>query len=224
MKEAVSLFWFRRDLRLEDNVGLYHALYQAKLQGHKVLPVFIFDKTILDKLEDKKDRRVDFIHRTIMRIHTELIGIGKSILVEYGKPLDVFTTLLKQYKIGAVYLNHDYEPNAIERDLQIKNLLEASNIEFHTYKDQVIFEKEEVVKDDGKPYTIYTPYANKWRAYWLNHVPKLHPSLKLMDYFIDSKPLKIPSLQDIGFMLSDLQVPPIEWEESLVKKFIKLFL
>jgi deoxyribodipyrimidine photo-lyase len=219
MKEAVSLFWFRRDLRLEDNVGLYHALYQAKLQGHKVLPVFIFDKTILDKLADKKDRRVDFIHRTIMRMQTELIGIGKSILVEYGKPLDVFTTLLKQYKIGAVYLNHDYEPNAIERDLQIKNLLEANKIELHTYKDQVIFEKEEVVKDDGKPYTIYTPYANKWRAYWLNHVPKLHPSLKLMDYFIDSKPLKIPSLQDIGFMLSDLQVPPIEWEESLVKKY-----
>jgi deoxyribodipyrimidine photo-lyase len=219
MKEAVSLFWFRRDLRLEDNVGLYHALYQAKLQGHKVLPVFIFDKTILDKLADKKDRRVDFIHRTIMRIQTELIGIGKSMLVEYGKPLDVFAALLKQYKIGAVYSNHDYEPNAIERDLQIKNLLEASNIEFHTYKDQVIFEKEEVVKDDGKPYTIYTPYANKWRAYWLNHVPKLHPSLKLMDYFIDSKPLKIPSLQEIGFTLSDLQVPPIEWEESLVKKY-----
>jgi deoxyribodipyrimidine photo-lyase len=219
MKDTVFIFWFRRDLRFQDNVGLYHALYQAKLQGLKVLPVFIFDKTILDKLEHKKDRRVDYIHRTIMSMQSELIAKSKSMLVEYGKPLDVFSALIKKYKVATVYANHDYEPNAIERDLQIKNLLDKDNIEFHTYKDQVIFEKEEVLKDDGKPYTIYTPYANKWRTYWASHIPKMHPSIKLMDYFVDTKPLAIPTLKDIGFQDTDVVVPPIKWDANLVKKY-----
>jgi deoxyribodipyrimidine photo-lyase len=219
MKAPVFIFWFRRDLRFEDNVGLYHALYQAKLQGLKVIPVFIFDKNILDKLEDKKDRRVDFIHRTILSMQEQLVANGKSMLVEYGKPLDVIANLTKQYNITSVYTNHDYEPLAIERDAQIKTLLDEKGISFQTYKDQVIFEKEEVIKDDGKPYTIYTPYANKWRAYWLNHVPKLHPSIKLMDYFMDTKPFKIPSLKDIGFEATDLVIPAIKWDANLVKKY-----
>ena len=219
MKAPVFIFWFRRDLRFEDNVGLYHALYQAKLQGLKVIPVFIFDKNILDKLEDKKDRRVDFIHRTILSMQEQLVANGKSMLVEYGKPLDVIANLTKQYNIASVYTNHDYEPLAMERDAQIKTLLDEKGISFQTYKDQVIFEKEEVIKDDGKPYTIYTPYANKWRAYWLNHVPKLHPSIKLMDYFMDTKPFKIPSLKDIGFKATDLVIPAIKWDANLVKKY-----
>ena len=219
MKDTVFIFWFRRDLRLEDNVGLYHALYQAKQKGYKVLPLFIFDKTILDKLEDKNDRRVDFIHRTIMNMQSELVKKGKSIWIEHDQPINVFNTYLKKYKIAGVYINHDYEPLAIERDDQIKSLLEKNNIEFHSFKDQVIFEKEEVIKDDGKPYTIYTPYANKWRTYWAGHVPKIHPSIKLMDYFIDSKPLPIPSLKQMGFNTTDLTVPPIQWDTNLVKKY-----
>jgi deoxyribodipyrimidine photo-lyase len=218
-KELISLFWFRRDLRLEDNVGLYHALYQAKLQGHRVLPIFIFDKTILDKLEDKKDRRVDFIHRTILNLQAELVTKGKSLMVEYGKPLEVFAQLIKNHQVHSVYTNHDYEPLALERDEAIQALLSKSNIELHTFKDQVIFEKNEVLKDDGKPYTIYTPYANKWRAHWTNNVPKIHPSIKLLDYFIDSKPLIIPSLKAMGFEATDLVVPPMQWEETLVKKY-----
>ena len=218
-KELISLFWFRRDLRLEDNVGLYHALYQAKLQGHRVLPIFIFDKTILDKLEDKKDRRVEFIHRAILNLQAELVTKGKSLMVEYGKPLEVFAQLIKNHQVHSVYANHDYEPLALERDEAIQTLLSKSNIEFHTFKDQVIFEKNEVLKDDGKPYTIYTPYANKWRAYWTNNVPKIHPSIKLVDCFIDSKPLSIPSLKAMGFESTDLVVPPMQWEETLVKKY-----
>jgi deoxyribodipyrimidine photo-lyase len=219
MKDTIFIFWFRRDLRLEDNVGLYHALYQAKQKGYKVLPLFIFDKTILDKLEDKNDRRVDFIHRTIMNMQSELVEKGKSIWIENDQPINVFNTYLKKYKIAGVYINHDYEPLAIERDDQIKSLLEKNNIEFHSFKDQVIFEKEEVIKDDGKPYTIYTPYANKWRTYWASHVPKIHPSIKLLDYFIDSKPLPIPSLKQIGFNTTDLTIPPIQWDANLVKKY-----
>ena len=219
MKDTIFIFWFRRDLRLEDNVGLYHALYQAKQKGYKVLPLFIFDKTILDKLEDKNDRRVDFIHRTIMNMQSELVEKGKSIWIENDQPINVFNNYLKKYKVTGVYTNHDYEPLAIERDAEIKSLLEKNNIEFHSFKDQVIFEKDEVIKDDGKPYTIYTPYANKWRTYWAGHVPKIHPSIKLMDYFIDSKPLPIPSLKQMGFNTTDLTVPPIQWDANLVKKY-----
>jgi deoxyribodipyrimidine photo-lyase len=149
----------------------------------------------------------------------QLVSNGKSMLVEYGKPLDVMANLTKQYNIASVYTNHDYAPLAMERDAQIKTLLHEKGISFQTYKDQVIFEKEEVIKDDGKPYTIYTPYANKWRAYWLNHVPKMHPSIKLMDYFMDSKPFKIPSLKDMGFEATDLVIPAIKWDTSLVKKY-----
>ena len=219
MKDTVLIFWFRRDLRFEDNVGLYHALYQAKQNGHKVLPLFIFDKTILDKLDDKNDRRVDFIHRTIMNMQSELVSKGKSMWIENDQPINVFNTYLKKYKIVGVYTNHDYEPLAIERDAEIKSLLEKNNIEFHSFKDQVIFEKEEVIKDDGKPYTVYTPYANKWRTYWASHVPKIHPSIKLLDYFLDSKPLSIPSLKQLGFNTTDLTVPPIQWDANLVKKY-----
>ena len=219
MKDTIFIFWFRRDLRLEDNVGLYHALYQAKQKGYKVLPLFIFDKTILDKLEDKNDRRVDFIHRTIMNMQSELVEKGKSIWIENDQPINVFNNYLKKYKVTGVYTNHDYEPLAIERDAEIKSLLEKNNIEFHNFKDQVIFEKDEVIKDDGKPYTIYTPYANKWRTYWAGHVPKIHPSIKLMDYFLDSKPLPIPSLKQMGFNTTDLTVPPIQWDANLVKKY-----
>ncbi len=219
MKESIIIFWFRRDLRFEDNVGLYHALYKAKLEGQKVLPVFIFDKTILDKLEDKQDRRVDFIHRTLTSMQNELEVKGKSMHIEYGEPLAFFNKLVKQYSVSAIYTNHDYEPLAIARDEKIQDFLSSKKIAFNTYKDQVIFEKDEVLKDDGKPYTIYTPYANKWRAYWTTHVPKTHPSLKLVDYFIDIKPIAVPSLKDIGFEKTDLVVPPIKWEESVVKKY-----
>jgi deoxyribodipyrimidine photo-lyase len=190
MKKALSIFWFRRDLRFQDNVGLYHALYAAKKEGHAVLPLFIFDKTILDLLEDKSDRRVDFIHQTLQQMQSFLVENGKSLWVQHGKPLDVFKTLLKtfseKYTICSVYTNHDYEPKAIERDNQIEQYLKEQGVPFLHYKDQVIFEKEEVIKDDGTPYTIYTPYANKWRAAWAVKTPKKFPSEKLLNYFFDS--------------------------------------
>ncbi len=219
MKQKLSLFWLRRDLRFEDNVGLYYALYDAKQNGHQVLPVFIFDTNILDRLEDKLDRRVDFIHRTLTAMQNTLLAKGKTLQVLHGNPLEVFDEWIKQYEIISVYTNHDYEPQAIERDTQIETLLAKNKIAFHSFKDQVIFEKNEVLKDDGKPYTIYTPYANKWRAHWTNNVPKIHPSIKLLDYFLDSKPLAIPTLQELGFDLTDLIVPPMNWEESMVKKY-----
>jgi deoxyribodipyrimidine photo-lyase len=218
-KDTVSIFWFRRDLRLEDNVGLYHALYNAKLAGKKVLPIFIFDKTILDKLEDKQDRRVDFIHHTILALQNQLTAKGKSLHVEYGIPLDVIGKLIKQYHVESIYTNHDYEPKAMERDLSIQLFLKEHKIEFHSFKDQVIFEKNEVLKDDGKPYTVFTPYSNKWKKVWETNVPKIHPSIKLIDFFIDCNPLPIPSLKTMGFETTDLVMPPKDWQEGLVKKY-----
>jgi deoxyribodipyrimidine photo-lyase len=223
MKKALSIFWFRRDLRFQDNVGLYHALYAAKKEGHTVLPLFIFDKTILDQLEDKSDRRVDFIHQTLLQMQDRLVDQGKTLFVQHGKPVDVFKTLIKKFSekftICSVYTNHDYEPKAIERDAQIEQYLKEQGVPFLHYKDQVIFEKEEVLKEDGKPYTIYTPYANKWRTVWANQVPKKHPSEKLMSYFVDLAPFSLPSLKEMGFSKTDLVIPPTQWDVGLVKKY-----
>ena len=153
MKPAVNIFWFRRDLRLNDNTGLYHALKGGK----PVVPLFIFDRNILDELEDRVDRRVEFIHNSLQQLQQQLTAIGSSLDVRYGFPIETFKQLINEYEIESVFTNHDYEPYAKQRDGEIAKLLKANNISFHTYKDQVIFEKDEIVKDDGKPYTIFTP-------------------------------------------------------------------
>ena len=219
MKKAVSVFWFRRDLRWQDNVGLYHALYQAKLEGHQVLPIFVFDKTILAQSEEKADRRVDFIHQTLTRLQNELVAKGKSLWVQYGTPIEVFEKLFAEFNIASVYTNHDYGPKANARDKSIEALALKNGASFHHYKDQVIFEKDEVTKDDGKPYTIYTPYANKWRTVWSQQIPKKHPSEKLLDYFLDTKAFKLPSLKEIGFEKTDLVIPPMSYDTKLVKNY-----
>jgi len=219
MKKAVSVFWFRRDLRWQDNIGLYYALYQAKLEGHQVLPIFVFDKNILDQSEDKADRRVDFIHQTLTRLQNELVEKGKSLWVQYGKPIEVFEKLFSEFNIASVYTNHDYGPKANARDKSIEALALKNGASYHHYKDQVIFEKDEVIKDDGKPYTIYTPYANKWRAAWAVKVPKKYPSEKLLDYFLDTKAFKLPTLKEIGFEKTDLVIPPMSYDTKLVKNY-----
>ena len=156
----INIFWFRRDLRLNDNAGLYHALKSDK----PVLPIFIFDKNILDDLENKKDARVQFIHDTLLDLKMKLEEKGSSLLVKYGKPEEVWETIIKEYNIANVYTNHDYEPYALERDEYVKVLLSKNNISFHSYKDHVVFEKKEVVKKDGLPYTVFTPYSRVWKA------------------------------------------------------------
>ncbi|MGZ3753327.1 MAG: deoxyribodipyrimidine photo-lyase, partial [Mucilaginibacter sp.] len=157
-KESVNIFWFRRDLRIHDNAGLYHALKGGK----PVLCLFIFDREILDKLEDKDDARVTFIHKTIEELNQELQEHGSSLLVKYATTDEAWDAVLEEYQVETVYANHDYEPKAKTRDQAIATKLKNHDISFKTYKDQVIFEKNEVVKDDGKPYTVYTPYQRKW--------------------------------------------------------------
>ena len=151
MQARVHIFWFRRDLRLDDNAALFHALKS----GIPVVPVFIFDRNMLDLLEDKTDRRLQFIHTALQEMQQQLNTMGSSLEVYEGRPAEVFKLLLTKYKIDSVFANHDYEPYANQRDQLIKNLLQENGIAFHTYKDQVILEKGEVLKDDEKPYYIY---------------------------------------------------------------------
>lgn len=196
---GTTVFWFRRDLRLHDNAGLYHALKE----NNEVVPIFIFDTTILDKLEHKGDRRVEFIHHYLTVIQKQLEELGSSIIVFHGDPIQIFKTL----KPKAVYTNHDYEPYARKRDETVQAILSKHHIDFKTYKDQVIFEKEEVTKEDGKPYTIFTPYSRKWKSLITPAHLKSYPTENQFGAFKKIKAVPLPSLADIGFEITGAPFP-----------------
>jgi deoxyribodipyrimidine photo-lyase len=208
MKQPVSIFWFRRDLRLNDNAGLYHALKGQ----YPVLCLFIFDHEILDRLEDKSDARLTFIYQTIEALSAELKQHHSSILVKYAKPSHAWDEVLKEYDVAEVYTNHDYEPYARERDGELKQIFAQNNIEFHTYKDQVIFEKDEVVKDDHKPYTVFTPYKRKWYDKLNPFYLKSYPTEKYLENLLELGPLKIPTLTEIGFVESEAEFPNKQYQ------------
>lgn len=215
LKPEIVVFWFRRDLRLNDSKGLSHALQS----GLTVLPVFIFDKNILESLENKKDQRVDFIHKALLSLQEELEKIESSLLVTYDTPLNAYKKLLQKFDVKAVYANHDYEPYAKDRDEEIKIFLEKNKISFLTYKDQVVFEKNDVLKDDGKPYTIFTPYCRKWKKTLTDPHTKEHPTKKYFKNFIETKAFKIPSLKEIGFERTDVTFLLPKLTPALLKNY-----
>ena len=205
-KGKINIFWFRRDLRLDDNLGFYEALKS----DYPVLPVFIFDTEILDKLP-KDDARVTFIHDTLQSMRQQLQDEHKSSIAMFqGKPKVVFSQLLNDYEIGSVYTNHDYEPYAKERDKEIKSLLESKSIEFRTYKDQVIFEKSEVVKKDGKPYLVYTPYMRTWKEQFKKIDLEIYYTNSYLNNLIQHSRLPNLSLSDIGFDKSNQEITQYE--------------
>lgn len=214
-KPEISVFWFRRDLRLHDNAGLYHAL-KGKTP---VLPLFIFDTDILGDLKDRSDARVSFIHDYVKKIYDALTVKGSSLMVEYGKPITIFKAVLEKYDVKAVYTNHDYEPYAQERDEQVRTLIIASGAEFHTFKDQVIFEKDEILSDSGNPYKVYTPYKNKWLAKLNKFYLKPYPVEKYDSNFYKTKPFPFPSLKDIGFERTSIPLPSETVPQGLIKKY-----
>ena len=213
--QTINIFWFRRDLRLQDNAGLYHALKS----NNPVVPVFIFDTNILRRLEDKFDRRVAFIHAALNEMQQQLIKMGSSLEVYYGTPLSVYKALLVKYKIENVFTNHDYEPYALEREKLITDLLTANGASLYTYKDQVILEKDEVLKDDSKPYTVFTPYSRKWKAVLTEFHLKKYPAEKYFSNFYKQPEVLMPSLNEIGFKAVDKPFPSKNLNEELVKKY-----
>jgi deoxyribodipyrimidine photo-lyase len=212
---TINVFWFRRDLRFHDNAALYHALRS----GDPVVPIFIFDTEILDDLDDREDRRVEFIHHALSEMQQILLGIGSSMEVFHGKPFDVFKKMYDRYRIGKVYTNHDYEPYARGRDKAIGNFLQGQGTEFITYKDQVVFEKSEVVKDDGLPYTVFTPYSRKWRALLANTGLAVFHTEAHFDAFFRQAEQKIPTLSQIGFRSRGLPFPSKEIRDALIVRY-----
>ena len=217
-KSLVNIMWFRRDLRLDDNAALYHALSS----GLPVIPLFIFDENILQYLEDKEDARVEFIRDTLLTMQTVLEKQGSSLLVKHGKPEMIFAELLATYAIQTVFTNEDYESYATQRDDAIIKLLSSKNAALSLHKDTVIFAKSDVVKDDGKPYTVFTPYKNKWLAalkpeHLQGYNTKVHFS-----NFLKMAPIPIPSLSSIGFTEKAQAIPSAKIDLQLIKEYGKL--
>lgn len=214
MKKTLNIFWFRRDLRLEDN----HGLFKALLQSEQVKPIFIFDKNILENLE-REDARVTFIFNQLQALNTKLNKRQKSISIYYGNPLKVFQKLTNEYTIEKVYSNRDYEPYAKKRDKEIYDFLKSLHIEFKGYKDHVIFEKNEIVKNDGNPYLVYTPYSKKWINLFQQQTTERYPSEKLLDKFISTTEKESLKINDIGFQKSAIEIPTYQLSSDLIDKY-----
>lgn len=202
MSESISIFWFRRDLRIKDNAALSEALKN----GQPVLPIFIFDKNILDELP-VDDPRVSFIHETLEAIHLQLQDFGTDLQVFKGTPTAIFKDLISKYKVQNLFFNRDYEPYALKRDFEVAHYLATNGVKIMSSKDQVIFEPNEILKADGKPYTVYTPFKNSWLAKFdLGNMPVFEWP-KSPD-FVQSDS-RFPSLREIGFEKSKIKVLPV---------------
>ncbi len=215
MTQPINIFWFRRDLRLDDNFGFYEALRS----DYKVLPIFIFDTEILDKLPED-DARVTFLHGTLQHMRQELQdNHGSSIAIYNGKPIDIFKNLTAEYDINTVYTNHDYEPYATDRDKSISEFLQSKHIGFKTFKDQVIFEKDEVVKKDGDPYVVYTPYMHTWKEKFKTIDLEIFYTNSYLNNLVDHSRLPNLSLSDLGFKRSSQEIKPYEVTPTLIQEY-----
>jgi deoxyribodipyrimidine photo-lyase len=212
--EKITLFWFRRDLRLEDNTGLFYALQQEK----NVLPLFIFDRNILDKLEEKSDARVEFIHSQLTEIKSQLEQKGSTLLVRYGKPEEVYSRLLAEYEIQAVYTNRDYEPYAKERDAAIETLLKEKRATFLSFKDQVIFEPGEILNGSGEFYKVFTPFSRNWLDKYRQTKIQALESANWKN-LLHSSPFPMISLEEMGFKKTGLPIPPKVTDEALISHY-----
>ncbi len=199
----IAIFWFRRDLRLNDNTGLYHALRR----GFPVLPVFIFDTHILRKLKPG-DNRLPFLYQTIESLKKQLEKRGSSLKVCFGEPLEVFRSLTDEYPVQEVFANRDYEPHARTRDKNIEQLLITKNIGFRTFKDHLIFEKSEITKEDGSPYQVFTPYSKKWKKKYTAGDSSSYDSESFRGNFYRCSPFDMPCPERLGFTGPGTAVPP----------------
>jgi len=215
MRDTINVFWFRRDLRLDDNVGFYNALKS----DYPVLPIFIFDEDILDKLP-KDDARITFIHETLQKMRAKLEDKNESsIALFHGNPIEIYKELLVKYKIHTVFTNRDYEPYAKERDGKIEQILTDNNIEFKTFKDQVIFEKNEVTKKDGLPYVVYTPFMKVWKEQFKTHNLDFYYTSSFLSNLVQNKRLPNLSLEDLGFTQSQQKIESHIVSPALIQNY-----
>ncbi len=213
----ISFFWFRRDLRLEDNTGLYHALQQ----NANVQPIFIFDRNILDKLEDKDDARVSFLHETVGRLKKAFQAKGGDLWVRYGKPEEIYSNLVNEYEIDSVFTNRDYEPYATERDQAIDLLLKENEASFLSFKDQMIFEPDEIVNGSGDFYKVFTPFSRQWKAKFEELNFESLDRLNFKNLRKSESPEEMIPLKEMGFVPSKIEIPPIETSDGLISKYDK---
>ncbi|MBP6624545.1 MAG: deoxyribodipyrimidine photo-lyase, partial [Chitinophagaceae bacterium] len=211
---SIQLCWFRRDLRLHDHAALFHALTQHK----SVQPIFIFDSEILSELK-ADDKRVTFIYLQLQKMKEICQQHGSDLKIYYGKPIEVFAKIFSSNQVSAVYTNHDYEPYAIQRDQTIEALCKQHSIQFFSYKDQVIFEKNEVIKDDGTPYTVYTPYSKKWKLTLQQEGLPSFPSEKLLHNLHQCPSEMMLSLNEIGFELQENDFSSMIPDEHLIQHY-----
>ena len=198
--EKIAVFWFRRDLRLTDNAGLY-----AAAEGElKILPLFIFDENILEELPED-DARVNFIYDSLKRLHDNLRSNDAGFCIRKGNPLDVLKELSKEFNITTIHTNRDYEPYARKRDKALADWAKETGIEFHRYKDQVIFEPQEVLKDDGDPYVVYTPFKNKWLEQFKPADHQAYPEVEASSFVVFEQ--EFPTKESLNIKPSNIEVP-----------------
>lgn len=215
-QRKVTLFWFRRDLRLRDNHGLYQALKHEK----EVLPLFIFDKAWIDELENRRDARVSFVHDAINQLQQKLNQLSSTLLVSYGDVLDIFKNLLATNKVKAVYTNKDYDPKLVAQMATISDLLAEKAIPFYTYKDHVIFEHKEISKKDGLPYTVFTPYMRKWKTLYQPACSAPYPTEKYLAHLLrTSSPWPLVTLEEMGMQHTQQTFPPCLINRDKVRRY-----
>jgi deoxyribodipyrimidine photo-lyase len=214
-KEKIAVFWHRRDLRLHDNAGLYYALKS----GYPVLPLFIFDKLILDQLENKEDKRITFIYDAITELKNQLHQSDSDILIRYGNPVDIWKSLIEEFDIAEVYTNNDYESYAKDRDGQVKDLLKKSGAEFKSCKDQVIFEKQELLTGQNTIYSVFTPYSKAWKTKMNDFYLSSYPTEKYFWNFLKINSLPVPSYEEMGFIETDHLFPSDKVDSALIEDY-----
>ncbi len=216
-KAVVNIFWMRRDLRLDDNTALYHALKTRE----NVLPLYIFNPDILERLEVRPDFRVNFIYKTLVGMKETLEKIGSSVYIAHGRPQDIFRKMAEEFHICSVYTNRDYEPYSVYRDLQVERYLKINKIEYHSYKDHVLFEKDELVKEDGKPYTVFTPYKNKFLEKFNIEMVRPLITTQYFHNFLRIKPLPMMSLEALGFEPLSMVYPSKALPQILLEEYAR---
>lgn len=214
-QKDIAFFWHRRDLRIEDNRGLFKAL----TGGCTVLPIFIFDTKILDQLPNKRDARVLFIHQELKRLKVAYQQHGSDLKVFHGSPLEVWKKLVDEYAPKSVYTNRDYEPYALERDKELHAYFTQKGIDFKGSKDHVIFEKSEVEKLDGGPYTVFTPFSKRWKLLLEPSMLEELPSSKSLGMLHPCEAEALISLEKMGFEDFDFSFPNRDFDTEVIERY-----